>query len=76
MHVTVGGVVLPVVIVLGFRDVKDEQQQVCTCRQVISCQGMLPMYFNGRIYYPPEVSSMKYCCLGEIRKEYFRLVTK
>ena len=49
MHVTEGGVVLPVVIVLGFRDVKDEQQQVCTCRQVKSCQGMLPMYCNGRI---------------------------
>ena len=26
------------------------------------------------IYYPPEVSSMKYCCLGVFRKEYFRLV--
>ena len=31
---------------------------------------------NGTIYYPPEVSSMKYCHLGELRKEYFRLVTK
>ena len=29
-----------------------------------------------RIYYPPEVSSMKYCCLGVFRKEYFRLITK
>ena len=28
------------------------------------------------IYYPPEVSSMKYCQLGVFRKEYFRLVTK
>ena len=28
------------------------------------------------IYYPPEVSSMKYCCLGVFRKEYFRLVSK
>ena len=27
------------------------------------------------IYYPLEVSSMKYCCLGVFRKEYFRLVT-
>ena len=27
------------------------------------------------IYYPPEVSSMKYCHLGVFRKEYFRLVT-
>ena len=27
------------------------------------------------IYYPPEVSSMKYCCLGVIGKEYFRLAT-
>ena len=26
-------------------------------------------------YYPQEVSSMKYCCLGIFRKEYFRLVT-
>ena len=26
-------------------------------------------------YYPPEVRSMKYCCLGVFRKEYFRLVT-
>ena len=30
--------------------------------------------FRG-LYYPPEVSSMKYCCLGVFRKEYFRLVT-
>ena len=28
------------------------------------------------IYYPPEVSSMKYCCLGIFRKEYLRLLTK
>ena len=28
------------------------------------------------IYYPPGVRSMKYCCLGVFRKEYFRLVTK
>ena len=27
-------------------------------------------------YYPPEVSSMKYCCLGVFRKECFRLITK
>ena len=27
-------------------------------------------------YYPLEVNSMKYCCLGVFRKEYFRLVTK
>ena len=27
------------------------------------------------VYYPPEVSSMTYCCLGVLRKEYFRLVT-
>ena len=34
-------------------------------------------YFKGlRVYYPPEVSSIKYCCLGVFRKEYFRLVTK
>ena len=26
------------------------------------------------LYYPPEVSSMKYCCSGVFRKEYFRLV--
>ena len=25
-------------------------------------------------YYPLEVSSMKYCCLGVFRKEYFRLL--
>ena len=29
-----------------------------------------------RLYYIPDVSSMKYCCLGVFRKEYFRLVTK
>ena len=28
------------------------------------------------IYYPPEVSSMKYCCLGVFRKEYSRHLTK
>ena len=28
------------------------------------------------ILYPPEVSSIKYCCLKVFRKEYFRLVTK
>ena len=28
------------------------------------------------IYYPLEVSSMKYCCLGVFRKEYFRLCTR
>ena len=27
------------------------------------------------LYYPPEVSSMKYCCLGVFRKEYVRLAT-
>ena len=27
-------------------------------------------------YYPPKVSTMKYCCLEVFRKEYFRLVTK
>ena len=27
-------------------------------------------------YYPPEVRSMKYCCLRVCRKEYVRLVTK
>ena len=30
----------------------------------------------GGFYYPPEVSSMKYCCWGVFRKEYFRLFTK
>ena len=29
-----------------------------------------------KIYYPPGVRSMKYCCLGVFRKEYFRLITK
>ena len=29
-----------------------------------------------RNYYLPEVSSMKYCCLGLFRKEYSRLFTK
>ena len=28
------------------------------------------------IYYPPELSSIRYCCLGVFRKEYLRLVTK
>ena len=28
------------------------------------------------IYYPPEISSMKYCRFGAFMKEYFRLVTK
>ena len=27
------------------------------------------------VYYPLEVSSLKYCCLGVFRKEYFRLIT-
>ena len=27
-----------------------------------------------RLYYPPEVSSMKYCCLGVFKKEYFKLI--
>ena len=27
------------------------------------------------IDYPPEVSSMKYCCLGVFREEYFRLTS-
>ena len=30
---------------------------------------------SGGFYYPPEESSMKYCCLGVFRTEYFRLVT-
>ena len=33
------------------------------------------MEVSNIIYYPPEVSSMKYCTLGIYRKEYFRLVT-
>ena len=28
---------------------------------------------GSTIYYPPEVSSLKYYCLGVFRKEYFRL---
>ena len=32
--------------------------------------------FFPRIYYPQEVRSMKYYCLGLFRKEYFRLITK
>ena len=31
---------------------------------------------SDQCYYPPEVGSMKYCHLGVLRKEYFRLVTK
>ena len=27
-------------------------------------------------YYPLKVSSIKYCCLGVLRKEYIRLITK
>ena len=27
------------------------------------------------IHYPPEVSSIKYCCLGVFWEEYFRLIT-
>ena len=45
--------------------------------------GTLPMksgthsqHTTASIYYPPEVSSMKYCCLGVFRKESFRLLTK
>ena len=31
---------------------------------------------ESKAYYPPEVSSMKYCCLGVFRNDiYFRLVT-
>ena len=29
---------------------------------------------KGFIIYPPEVSSMKYCCLGVFRKEYVRQI--
>ena len=32
--------------------------------------------FFFSIDYPPEVSGMKYCCLGVLRKEYSRRVTK
>ena len=40
-------------------------------------RAVYPVYCTFlRFYYPPEVSSMKYCCLGVFRKEYFRLVTK
>ena len=35
-----------------------------------------PFWTRIGLYYPPEVSSMKYCWLGVFRKEYFRLVTK
>ena len=35
-------------------------------------QGQLTRF----LYYHPEVSSMKYCCLGVFRKEYGRHVTK
>ena len=45
--------------------------------------AMRPLVFHVQdgvaqeyIYYPPEVSSMKYCCLGVFRKEYSRLLTK
>ena len=34
------------------------------------------VWFLSFYYYPPEVSSMNYCCLGVFRKEYFRLATK
>ena len=37
---------------------------------------LLVLKHGENIYYPPEVSSMKYCCLGVFRKEYFRLVSK
>ena len=30
---------------------------------------------QSQVYYPPEVSSMEYCCSGVFRKEYLRLVT-
>ena len=30
----------------------------------------------GSFYYQPEVSIMKYCCLGLFSKEYFKVVTK
>ena len=39
-----------------------------------SRQSRLPLLCFLCHYYPPKVSSMKYCCLGVIRKEYFRLV--
>ena len=39
-------------------------------------RGPLLVMGRGIIYYPVEVSSMKYCCLGVFRKEYFRFVTK
>ena len=37
---------------------------------VLPCNDLLAFY------YPTEVSSMTYCCLGVFRKEYFRLNTK
>ena len=47
--------------------------------------GELPIRRDGQgirrlrleiYHYPPEVSSMKYCCWGVLRKEYLRLVTR
>ena len=46
-------------------------------RRYVLCTGCLTLgEAENKIYYPPEVSSMKYCSLGVFRKEYFRLITK
>ena len=44
--------------------------RVLTLTDIKQAHNMKTMF-----YYPPEVCSMKYCCMGVFRKEYFRLLT-
>ena len=54
-------------------EARGSQRQV---RSLILGENKAVFGREGHIYYPPEVSSMKYCCLGIFRKEYFRCVTE
>ena len=50
--------------------------KVCqsVCKSLLP-EGDLVQTMPGCVYYPPEVGSMKYCCLGVFTMEYFRLVS-
>ena len=43
-------------------------------RATVNIFDFVRPYRCSLFYYPPEVSSMKYCCWGVFRKEYFRVV--
>ena len=54
---------------------KDEKKISCFIA-IVNQEKTYHYSVRDYIYYPPELSSMRYCCLGVFRKEYFRLVTK